>query len=123
MESEKKLDIEKVFAVFKLFYCGEDADSFLPAAELAAEYTGRRIIGDESMSDPRLYYLAAAETLCRVLEIKAARERLSLTRTGAVASESDYPRRIEFAEKLYRSYEALCVGLIRDNGFLFLRME
>ena len=27
MESEKKLDIEKVFAVFKLFYCGEDADS------------------------------------------------------------------------------------------------
>ncbi|MBD5146704.1 MAG: hypothetical protein HDT21_12485 [Ruminococcus sp.] len=117
------LDIDKVFSVFKLFYCEEDADSFLPAAELAAEYTGRRIIGDENAGDPRLYYLAAAETLCRVLEIKSARERLSLTRTGAVSAESDYPRRIECAEKLYRSYEALCVGIIRDDGFLFLRTD
>lgn len=117
------LDIDKVFSVFKLFYCEEDADSFLPAAELAAEYTGRRILGDENAGDPRLYYLAAAETLCRVLEIKAARERLSLTRTGAMASESDYPRRIEYAEKLYRSYEAICVGIIRDDGFLFLKID
>lgn len=117
------LNIEKVFSVFRMFYGEDDADSFLPAAELAAEYTGRRVLGDGGEGDPRLYYLAAAETLCRVLEIKAARERLSLTRTGAVAGESDYPRRIEYAEKLYKGYEALCVGIIRDDGFLFLKME
>ncbi len=118
------LDIDRVFSVFKLFYNEEDADSFLPAAELAAEYTGRRIIGEADVCDPRLYYLAAAETLCRTLEIKAAREHLSLTRTGAVASDvGDYDRRMKYAEKLYKGYEALCVGIIRDDGFLFLRTE
>lgn len=117
------LDIEKVFSLFRLFYGEEDADSFITVAELAADYTGKRVLGDESLCDPRLYYLAAAETLCRVLEIKAARERLSLSRTGAVASESDYGTRLEYAEKLYKGYEALCVGVIRDDGFLFLRTE
>lgn len=118
------LDIEKVFSLFRLFYGEEDADGFLTVAELAADYTGKRVLGDDSMCDPRLYYLAAAETLCRVLEIKAAREHLSMTRTGSVASDSgDYAARLEFAEKLYKGYETLCVGLIRDDGFLFLRTE
>ncbi len=117
------LDIDKIFSVFKLFYGEEDADSFVPVAELAADYIGKRVLGDENMSDPRLYYLAAAETLCRVLEIKAVRERLSITRTGSIPSESDYASRLEYAEKLYKGYETLCVGMIRDDGFLFLRTE
>ncbi len=118
------LDIDKVFAVFKLFYNEEDADCFLPAAQLAADYTGRRVIGDGDCSDPRLYYLAAAETLCRTLEIKAAREHLAMTKTGTVSSDcTDFDRRMKYAEKLYKGYEALCVGLIRDDGFLFLRTE
>lgn len=117
------LEIEKVFAVFKLFYGEEDADEFLTVAELAADYTSRRILGEENAADPRLYYLAAAETLCRVLEIKAARERLVLTRTGAVPKEADYSARLAYARELYKGYEALCVGIIRDDGFLFLRME
>lgn len=117
------MDIEKVFALFGLFYGEEDADSFLPVAELAADYTERRILGDGEAFDPRLYFLAAAETLCRALEIKAARERLTLTRTGTAASESDYFSRLEYAQRLYKSYESLCTGLIRDDGFLFLRTE
>lgn len=115
------MDIEKIFSLFKLFYGGEDAEKFLPAAELAKDYTERRIIGDVDFYDPRLYYLAAAETLCRTLEIKAAQERFTLTRTGAAAGVSDYGERLEFAKELYKGYEALCVGLIRDDGFLFLR--
>lgn len=115
------MDIEKIFSLFRLFYGGEDAEKFLPAAELAAECTERRIIGGEDKNDPRLYYLAAAETLCRTLEIKAVQERLTLTRTGAAAGTSDYGKRIEFAKELYRGYESLCAGLIRDDGFLFLR--
>lgn len=117
------MDIEKIFALFQLFYNEEDAGSFLPVAELAADYTERRIIGDEEAYDPRLYFLAASEALCRTLEIKAARERLTLTRTGAAASESDYSSRLEYAQRLYKSYENLCTGLIRDDGFLFLRAE
>lgn len=117
------LDIEKIFSVFRLFYGGEDSDDFLPVAELAAEYTERRILGDTDYADPRLYYLAAAETLCRTLEIKAAREKLVLTRTGAVPQESDYSARLAYARELYKGYETLCVGLIRDDGFLFLRTE
>lgn len=117
------MNIEKVFSLFKLFYGEEDAESFLPVAELAAEYTERRILGDGENSDPRLYFLAAAEALCRTLEIKAARERLTLTRTGAVAEESDHALRSEYAQRLYKSYESLCVGLIRDDGFLFLKAE
>lgn len=117
------MDIEKVFSLFRLFYGEEDAESFLPVAELAADYTKRRILGDEEVCDPRLYFLAAAETLCRTLEIKAARERLTLTRTGSAASETDYSARSEYAQRLYKSYESLCTGLIRDDGFLFLRTE
>lgn len=117
------MNIEKVFSLFKLFYAEEDAESFLPVAELAAEYTERRILGDVEQSDPRLYFLAAAEALCRALEIKAARERLTLTRGGTAAAESDYPLRLEYAQRLYKSYEGLCVGLIRDDGFLFLKAE
>lgn len=117
------MDIEKIFALFELFYGEEDGEKFLPVAELAADYTKRRIIGDEEIFDPRLYFLAAAETLCRVLEIKAARERLALTRTGTAAAESDYEGRLEYAQRLYKNYEQLCVGLIRDDGFLFLRAE
>lgn len=117
------MDMEKVFALFRLFYNEEDAESFLPVAELAADYTERRILGDEEAYDPRLYFLAAAETLCRTLEIKAARERLTLTRTGSAAAETDYSSRLEYAQRLYKSYENLCTGLIRDDGFLFLRTE
>lgn len=117
------MNMEKVFSLFRLFYNEEDAESFLPVAELAADYTKRRILGDEDFYDPRLYFLAAAETLCRVLEIKAARERLTLTRTGSAAAEADYSSRLECAQRLYKSYENLCTGLIRDDGFLFLRAE
>lgn len=117
------LDMDKVYAVFRLFYNEEDSEDFLPVAQLAAGYTERRILGSEDYADPRLYYLAAAETLCRVLEIKAARERLALTRTGAVPQEQGYSARLAYARELYNGYEALCVGLIRDDGFLFLRME
>lgn len=117
-----ELDTGKVFSVFALFYNEDDAESFLPVAELAAEHIGERILGEEA--DQRLYYLAAAETLCRVMEIKAAREHLSLTRTGAVSADSsDYERRAKYAEKLYNGYEAMCAGIVRDDGFLFLRME
>ncbi|MBP1561495.1 MAG: hypothetical protein J6C96_09690 [Oscillospiraceae bacterium] len=117
------MDIEKVFAMFRLFYTEEDGDSFLPVAEMAAEYVKSRALDDTSASDPRLCCLAAAHTLCRVLEIKAARERLTLTRGGAAATEPDFRGRIEFAQRLYHGYEQLCAGLIRDDGFLFLRME
>lgn len=115
------MNIEKIFSLFKLFYGEEDAEKFLPVAELAADYTERRIIGDENRSDPRVYYLAAAETLCRTLEIKAARERLTLTRTGAASAASDYAERLACAKELYDSYQGLCVGIIRDDGFLFLK--
>lgn len=117
------MEMDKVFALFKLFYNEEDAESFLTVAELAADYTKRRILGDEETYDPRLYFLAAAETLCRTLEIKAARERLTLTRTGSAASDTDCSSRLEYAQRLYKSYEGLCTGLIRDDGFLFLRTE
>ena len=114
------MDIDKIFSLFKLFYDGDDSDKFLPVAELAADFTERRVLDDEK-TDPRLYYLAAAETLCRVLEIKAAQERLTLTRTGAAAVDSDYGKRLEYARELYKGYESLCAGIIRDDGFLFLR--
>lgn len=117
------MDIEKVFALFGLFYNEEDGGSFLPVAELAAEHTERRALEKDEGYDPQLYFLAAAEALCRVLEIKAARERLTLTRTGTAASESDCAVRLEYAKRLYKSYEELCAGLIRDDGFLFLRAE
>ena len=115
------MDIEKVLSLFRLFYACEDADSFLPVAELSAECVMRRVLDEENISDPRLCYLAAAETLCRVLEIKAARERLTLTRTGSVAAESDFAERLKFAQSLYRGYEDICAGIIRDDGFVFLR--
>ena len=115
------MDIDKIFSLFKLFYDGDDQDKFLPVAELAADFTERRVLSDDEKNDPRLYYLAAAETLCRVLEIRAAQERLALTRTGAAAADSDYGKRLEYARELYGGYEALCAGIIRDDGFLFLR--
>lgn len=115
------MDIDKIFSLFKLFYDGDDPDKFLPVAELAADCAERRALDNEGGYDPRLYYLAAAETLCRVLEIKAAQERLTLTRTGAAAADSNHGRRLEYARELYSGYEALCAGIIRDDGFMFLR--
>lgn len=46
------MDIEKVFALFGLFYNEEDGGSFLPVAELAAEHTERRALEkDEGYED------------------------------------------------------------------------
>ena len=64
------MDMEKVFSLFRLFYNEEDAESFLPVAEVAEDSA-----------------------------------------------------RLEYAQRLYKSYENLCTGLIRDDGFLFLRTE
>lgn len=117
------LEIEKVFALFRLFYNEADADEFLPVATLAARHTEERLDCDEDCDCTAVHYLAAAETLCRALEIKAVRERLALTRTGAVPQEQDYSARLERARQLYREYEAVCAGIIRDDGFVFVRME
>ncbi|MBQ5320045.1 MAG: hypothetical protein J6K17_13200 [Oscillospiraceae bacterium] len=115
------LEIEKVFTLFRFFYNEPDADEFLPIAELAAEHTSSRIIGSENSL--AVHYLAAAETLCRTLEIKAVRERLALTRTGAVPQEQDYSARLEYARRLYKEYESICTGTISDDSFVFARME
>jgi len=117
------LEIEKVFALFKLFYNEADADEFLPVVTIAARRTGNRIVCDEECDCTAVYYLAAAEALCCTLEIKAARERLALTRTGAVSQEQDYSARLDCARQLLREYEAACAGVIRDDSFIFIRMR
>lgn len=117
------LDADKTFSVFRLFYGEDDAEEFIPVVQLACETVEKRILADEGYSDPRIHYLASAEALCAVLEIKAARERLAVTRTGAVPREQDYLARIDYAKQLYKGAEAMCSDIIRDDGFLFLRTE
>ncbi len=117
------VEIEKVFALFKLFYNEVDADEFLPVVTIAAERTEKRLVCGDDCDCTAVYYLAAAEALCCALEIKAARERLALTRTGAVPQEQDYSARLDYARQLYRSYEAACAGVIRDDSFIFIRMR
>lgn len=120
------LDIEKIFRLFKSLYNGQDAEEFLPVVQLSAERTEKRLIAGINLSDRDfsfLHALAAADAGCRVLEIKAARAELALTRTGAVPQEADFTKRIEFARKYFLSCEELCSGLIQDNDFVFKRME
>lgn len=117
------LCLENVFSIFRLFYNEPDADEFLPVAELSAEHVSSRIVSEESCDSIALHYLAAAETLCHALEIKAVREKLALTRTGAVPHEQDYSARLAYARQLFKEYEALCSGMISDGGFVFARME
>lgn len=120
------LDIEKIFRLFKSLYNGQDAEEFLPAVQLSAERTEKRLLADTDLSARDFFFLhslAAADANCRVLEIKAARAELALTKTGAVPQEADFTKRIEFARKYFRSCEELCSGLIRDDGFVFRRME
>lgn len=117
------LEIEKIFSLFRLFYNEPDADEFLPVVKLSAEHTEKRILCEEDFGCAELHYLAAAEALCRTLEIKSVRERLALTRTGAVPQEQDYSARLAYARQLFKEYEALCSGMISDGGFVFARME
>lgn len=117
------LDIDKIFALFRLFYNENDADEFLPVVKLAAEHTASRILCEEDFGCAAVHYLAAAEALCRTLEIKAVRERLALTRTGAVPQEQDWSARLACAHQLYTEYEAICAKLLCDESFVFIRME
>lgn len=117
-----KLDIERIFALFKLFYNENDADDFLTVASLAAEHTASRILCEEDFGCEAIHYLAAAETLCRTLEIKAVRERLALTRTGAVPQEQDCSARLDYARQLYSEYEKICAKMLCDDNFVFVRV-
>lgn len=116
------LEIEKVFALFRLFYNESDADEFLPVVNLAAEHTARRILCEEDFGCVAVHYLAAAEALCRAIEIKAVRERLALTRTGAVPQEQDWSARLVYARQLYTEYEKICAGMLCDESFVFIRV-
>ncbi len=116
------LDIDKIFTLFRLFYNESDADEFLPVAELAAEHTASRIICEEDFGCVAVSYLAAAETLCRVIEIKSVRERIALTRTGAVPQQQDWSARLDYAHRLYSEYEKICAKLLCDDEFVFARM-
>ena len=116
------LEIEKIFALFRLFYNEADADEFLPVVQLSAEHTASRILCEEDFGCVSVHYLAAAEALCRALEIKAVRERLALTRTGAVPQEQDWSARLVYARQLYTEYEKLCAEILCDNSFVFVRV-
>lgn len=116
------LEIEKIFALFRLFYNESDADEFLPVVNLAAEHTASRILREEDFGCVAVSYLAAAEALCRTLEIKAVRERLALTRTGAVPQEQDWSARLVYARQLYTEYEAICAKMLCDESFVFIRV-
>ncbi|MBQ7981824.1 MAG: hypothetical protein IJ305_09505 [Oscillospiraceae bacterium] len=116
------LEIEKIFALFKLFYNESDADEFLPVVKLAAEHTASRILCEDDFGCAEVHYLAAAEALCRTLEIKAVRERLALTRTGAVPQEQDWSARLGYARQLYTEYETICAKLLCDDTFVFVRV-
>lgn len=116
------LEIEKIFSLFRLFYNEPDADEFLPVVNLAAEHTSGRILCEEDLGCVAVHYLAAAEALCRALEIKAVRERLALTRTGAVPQEQDWSARLVYARQLYTEYEKICAEMLCDEGFVFIRV-
>lgn len=116
------LEIEKVFSLFRLFYNEPDADEFLPVVTLAAEHTTERILCEEAFSCAAVHYLAAAEALCRTLEIKAVRERLALTRTGAVPQEQDCTARLAYARQLYSEYEKICASVLCDESFVFIKV-
>lgn len=116
------LEIEKIFSLFRLFYNEPDADEFLPVVKLSAEHTEKRILCEEDFDCAELHYLAAAEALCRTLEIKSVRERLALTRTGAVPQEQDWSARLIYARQLYTEYERLCAEMLCDDSFVFIRV-
>ncbi len=116
------LEIERIFALFRLFYNESDADEFLPVVNLAAEHTASRILCEEDFGCVAVSYLAAAEALCRTLEIKAVRERLALTRTGTVPQEQDWSARLVYARQLYTEYEKICAKMLCDDSFIFVRV-
>lgn len=116
------LEIEKIFSLFRLFYNEPDADEFLPVVTLAAEHTASRILCEEDFGCTAVQYLAAAEALCRTLEIKAVRERLALTRTGAVPQEQDCAARLAYARQLYSEYEKICAAMLCDESFVFVKV-
>ncbi len=116
------LEIEKVFSLFRLFYDEPDADGFLPVVTLSAERISHRILCEEDFGSIAVHYLAAAEALCRALEIKSVRERLALTKTGAVPQEQVWSARLEYARQLYGEYEKICAPMLRDDDFVFVQV-
>ena len=73
----------------------------------------------ESITEIRLCYLAAAVANLRCTQIFGARETALATYAGNLLKESDLSHQVRFAEQLVNSYKALCGDLLKEENFFF----
>ena len=117
------MDMETIGSLFRLFSGETDVALHLPLLYTAVGEVRARLREDADEKDIRLAYLAAAIANVRYAQIYAAREKVTATYAGTIATMSDGDQVLRFAESLVSAYCGLCAELLTDKGFDFFTVR
>ncbi len=113
------MNMQMIYSLFRLFSGEEDSEKYMPLLLSAIEEIKASLKTQESVTEIRLCYLAAAVANLRYTQIFGAREKALATYAGNLTRESDLSHQIRFAEQLVHSYKALCSDLLKEENFFF----
>ena len=112
------MDIETICGLFTLF-SGEDSDDYLPIITMSMTEVGQLVRSDTSITDSRLNFLCAALANYHYHQAMCSRENSAVTYAGKMnRSETDIS--LIYAERLLKSYMALCHDIMKASDFLFM---
>ena len=112
------MDIETICALFTLF-SGEDSDDYLIIINMSMTEVGHLVKSDTSIADERLNFLCAALANYHYHQAMCSRENSAVTYAGKMnRSETDIS--LIYAERLLKSYMALCHDIMKASDFLFM---
>ena len=99
----------QIALLFGLF-AGEEVlpEMYQSILNMAAQEVKQMLISEDSQTDTRLNYLAAAVAFLRYTEITAARDRAACTIAGTIAQNTDAAQKLIFAKELVNAYRELC---------------
>ncbi len=112
------MDIETICGLFTLF-SGEDSDDYLAIITMSMTEAGHLVKSDTSIADERLNYLCAALANYHYHQAMCSRQNAAVTYAGKMnRSQTDIS--LAYAEKLLRSYMALCHDIMKATDFIFI---
>lgn len=113
------MNMQMIYSLFRLFSGEEDSEKYMPLILSSIEEVKASLKTQESITEIRLCYLAAAVANLRCTQIFGARETALATYAGNLLKESDLSHQVRFAEQLVNSYKALCGDLLKEENFFF----
>lgn len=112
------MDIERICCIFEEL-SGISPDECPMLIQSAAEEVRAMLIDDTDRFRDEICCLAAALANLRKCEFDLSRDKHAVTAGGGVSSVYPDNARLENARSAYNRQKKLCLGYIRDDGFVF----